>query len=161
MGKIMKKLYKKFTNKRKRKAQLNEPNGVCVRFLHWNNRKITGISYNKYFFRLSKLSKMLIKKYDLKEKVIKPVLEKYDLKNAIVLQIIDNDNKRKLVVVEKWINNIDKYKRKELKELNIVDKRFLTDNNVPKFLDYNDRNEMFKDVKKVVLSNNKKLKWVE
>ena len=143
----MKKLYKKFTNKRKRKLQSNEPNGVCVRFLHWNNRKITGISYNKYFFRLSKLSKMLIKRYDLK--------------NAIVLQIIDNDNKRKLVVVEKWINNIDKYKRKELKELNIVDKRFLTDNNVPKFLDYNDRNEMFKDVKKVVLSNNKKLKWVE
>ena len=143
----MKKLYKKFTNKRKIKPQSNEPNGVCVRFLHWNNRKITGISYNKYFFRLSKLSKMLIKRYDLK--------------NAIVLQIIDNDNKRKLVVVEKWINNIDKYKRQELKELNIVDKRFLTDNNVPKFLDYNDRNEMFKDVKKVVLSNNKKLKWVE
>lgn len=141
---------KKFNKKNKvSKVKNFIPNGICVRFLHWNNKKITNISFNKYYFRLPK-------------SVIK-YLNKAGLNKLLVFPILDENNKRKLVVVEKWINNIEKYESRTVKrkDINIVNERFLDDKNIPVFLEYDTMNEMYSDLKKVVLENNKKLKWVD
>ena len=141
---------KKFNKKNKvSKVKSVRPNGICVRFLHWNNKKITNISFNKYYFRLPK-------------SVIK-YLNKAGLNKLLVFPILDENNKRKLVVVEKWINNIEKYESRTVKrkDINIVNERFLDDKNIPVFLEYDTMNEMYSDLKKVVLENNKKLKWVD
>lgn len=141
---------KKFNKKNKVSKVKNViPKGICVRFLHWNNKKITNISFNKYYFRLPK-------------SVIK-YLNKAGLNKLLVFPILDENNKRKLVVVEKWINNIEKYESRTVKrkDINIVNERFLNDKNIPVFLEYDTMNEMYSDLKKVVLENNKKLKWVD
>ena len=141
---------KKFNKKNKVSKVKNAiPNGICVRFLHWNNKKITNISFNKYYFRLPK-------------SVIK-YLNKAGLNKLLVFPILDENNKRKLVVVEKWINNIEKYESRTVKrkDINIVNERFLDDKNIPVFLEYDIMNDMYCDLKKVVLENNKKLKWVD
>ena len=141
---------KKFNKKNKvSKVKKVIPNGICVRFLHWNNKKITNISFNKYYFRLPKT-------------VIK-YLNKAGLNKLLVFPILDENNKRKLVVVEKWINNIEKYESRTVKrkDINIVNERFLNDKNIPVFLEYDTMNDMYSDLKKVVLENNKKLKWVD
>ena len=141
---------KKFNKKNKISKVKNViPNGICVRFLHWNNKKITNISFNKYYFRLP----ISVIKY----------LNKAGLNKLLVFPILDENNKRKLVVVEKWINNIEKYESRTVKrkDINIVNERFLNDKNIPVFLEYDTMNDMYSDLKKVVLENNKKLKWVD
>ena len=141
---------RKFYKKKKyNKPKKIVPNGICVRFLHWNNKKITNISFNKYYFRLPKS--------------VVNYLNKVGLTKLLVFPIIDDNNKRKLIVVEKWINNIEKYETRNVKrkEINIVNERFLDDKNIPVFLEYDTMNDMYGDLKRVVLANNKKLKWVE
>ena len=85
------------------------------------------------------------------------------MNKLLVFPILDENNKRKLVVVEKWINNIEKYESRTVKrkDINIVNERFLNDKNIPVFLEYDTMNDMYSDLKKVVLENNKKLKWVD
>lgn len=140
----MKQRRRTFNKNKKPKKRI--PNVISVRFLHWDNetKKLSAITYKPYHFKLTR---------ELNQKLIRRNLNK-----TLVLET-KNNGKYSIAVIDKVYYEKNPYIVNKYKELDVGISEKLYNKSIPKALDYNNVQELHKDIAKLVKAGQKRLKW--